>query len=418
MKRKIIIGSVLFVVLAAIFVFFYFANSFFPREEILITASIDTVVYEEPENYYEFGIAIDSFDIFRAKIRQGDHMGKVLGQYNVPAGVVEKIITAAEGVFDLRDIRFDQPYNIYCSKDTSMRVRHFVYEHSLLDYLKISFLDTVKVEYKRRIADTLHRKSTGTIKKSLWATVMENNLNPELVHELSEIYAWSINFFGLLKKDSFMVVYDEIYVDTNSVGISNIYAAVFRHSGKDFFAIPFFQDSVMSFFDENGQSLRKEFLKAPLRFSFISSGFSGRRYHPVLKTYTTHYAIDYAAPYGTPVMAISDGLVTAATYHPGNGYYVKITHNSVHSSAYLHLNGFAKGIAAGSHVKQGDVIGYVGSTGLSTGPHLDFRLYKNGHPINPFTFESPPVEPVKEENLAAFDSVKNIVVSKLLIVEE
>jgi len=254
---------------------------------------------------------------------------------------------------------------------------------------------------------------SGEIRSSLWETFMEIEVNPMLALELSDVYQWSIDFFGLQAGDQFKVVYDESFVDSSSVGILNIHAAWFYHAGHEFWAIPFEQDSVVSFFDEEGNSLRKVFLKAPLRFSRISSGFSHSRLHPILKIRRPHHGVDYAAPTGTPVESVGDGKVIAAKWQRGGGNYIKIRHNSVHTTAYLHLSRFAKGIRSGVYVKQGDVIGYVGSTGLSTGPHLDFRFYKNGYPINPLKIEAPPVEPIHEDNLADYELVKRSIMAEI-----
>jgi murein DD-endopeptidase MepM/ murein hydrolase activator NlpD len=234
---------------------------------------------------------------------------------------------------------------------------------------------------------------------------MENNLNPNLSAELSEIYAWTIDFFGLQKGDRFKVIYEEDFIGEESVGIRKVHAAEFEHAGTTIYAIPFIQDSVMSYFDTTGASLRKAFLKAPLRYSRISSRFSGGRMHPVLKIVRPHHGVDYAAPIGTPVLAIGDGRVTSTGYEGGNGRIVRITHNSVYSTAYLHLSRFGPGISAGVYVKQGQVIGYVGSSGLSSGPHLDFRFYRNGSAIDPLRVEAPPVNPVAPEAMEQFRKV-------------
>jgi murein DD-endopeptidase MepM/ murein hydrolase activator NlpD len=197
-----------------------------------------------------------------------------------------------------------------------------------------------------------------------------------------------------------------MYVDTVSIGIGKIYAASFYHAGKELMALPFVQDNVESYYDADGNSLRRAFLKAPLRYSRISSRFSGSRMHPVLKIRRPHYGVDYAAPIGTPVYAIGDGRVVMASYQRGAGRIIKIKHNGVYTSTYMHLSGFGKGISAGKYVAQGELIGYVGSTGLSTGPHLDFRVARNGSPIDPLKMESPSVDPIKASNREAFDSMK------------
>jgi murein DD-endopeptidase MepM/ murein hydrolase activator NlpD len=242
----------------------------------------------------------------------------------------------------------------------------------------------------------------------------DKGASPMLAIELSEIYAWSIDFFGLQKGDSIRVIYDEYYVDSTSVGIGKVHGAYFRHMNNDIWAIPFIQDSIMDYYDQDGKSLRKAFLKAPLRFSRISSKFSNSRLHPVLKIRRPHHGVDYAAPVGTPVVSIGDGVIVKKQYDGGSGHMVRIKHNSVYSTAYLHLSKYGPGIQTGAYVKQGDVIGYVGSTGLSTGPHLDFRFYKNGDAVDPLKVEAPPVDPVREENLERFEEVKRDVMGMVL----
>ena len=202
-------------------------------------------------------------------------------------------------------------------------------------------------------------------------------------------------------------------MDSLSIGIGKIHAAKFTHKGKPFLAFYFKNDSVNGFWDEEGNSLRKAFLKAPLKFSRISSGFTYARKHPIYKTVRPHTGVDYAAPTGTPVMSIGDGVVVQKGYKGGGGHTVKIRHNSVYSTAYLHLSRYAKNLSVGSHVSQGEVIGYVGSTGASTGPHLDFRVWKNGSPINPLTMESPSVEPVPQSAMSEFVALRDSLSAKI-----
>jgi len=222
-----------------------------------------------------------------------------------------------------------------------------------------------------------------------------------------------VDFFGLQKGDSFKVIYEESFIDDESLGTGRIFGAQFTWAGKTTTAIPFIQAGNESFFDSDGNSLRKAFLKAPLRFSRISSRFSSSRFHPILRIRRPHFGVDYAAQVGTPVQSIGDGRVVAAKTENGSGKMVRIVHNSVYSTAYLHLSRFGKDIFPGAFVKQGDIIGFVGSSGLSTGPHLDFRFYMNGSPVDPLTIEAPPVEPVLEENREKFEISKRVVESLL-----
>ena len=231
--------------------------------------------------------------------------------------------------------------------------------------------------------------------------------------QLSEIFAWTVDFFGLQKGDGFKVIYEELYIDDKLLGTDKIYGAQFNRTGSVVTAIPFIQDGKESFFDTDGTSLRKAFLKAPCSFQESVPDISSSRMHPILRIRRPHFGVDYAAPIGTPVHAIGDGRVISATSENGSGRMVKIQHNSVYATAYLHLSRFGDGIAPGVFVKQGDIVGYVGSSGLSTGPHLDFRFYMNGSPVDPLKVDAPPVEPVLEENMARFEKIKTVILSLL-----
>jgi murein DD-endopeptidase MepM/ murein hydrolase activator NlpD len=250
----------------------------------------------------------------------------------------------------------------------------------------------------------VHDTIASVITSSLWNAIVADKGDPALAAELADIYQWTIDFFGIQKGDEFYAVYEKRYVEGNYIGLNAIEAALFKHNGKNYYAFYYQQDSTKKgeYFDETGQSLRREFLKAPLNYNRISSKFSNSRYHPVLKIYRPHHGVDYAAPAGTPVYSIGNGKVIGKGYENGGGNYVKIKHNSVYTTAYMHLKGFATGIKQGSSVSQGQLIGYVGSTGLSTGPHLDFRVYKNGSPIDPLSMQSPPAEPVSKEMMPSY----------------
>jgi murein DD-endopeptidase MepM/ murein hydrolase activator NlpD len=373
----------------------------------------DTLITSTPVIQRLYGIAVDSFLLREGIVKRNQTLGQIMEQYILPKGMMNQIVQYAGRVFDLTKIRSGNRYTAFLSPDTLQELRYLVYEHSPVDYVVFEFGDTLKVDVKQKEVVTKTKTATGRIKTSLWQSMTDADVNPYVAIELSEIYAWTIDFFGLQPEDSFSVVYDEAFVDTTSIGIADIHAAYFRHGGKDLYAIPFMQDSIMSFFDLEGKSLRRAFLKAPLRYSRISSRFSSGRMHPILRVVRAHYGVDYAAPLGTPVYTIGDGRVTSTGYESGEGNIVRITHNSVYSTSYMHLRAFAQGIRAGVYVKQGDLIGYVGSTGLSTGPHLDFRVYRNGSPIDPLKMESPPVDPVKPQYMAAFDSIKNIKLMEL-----
>ena len=376
-----------------------------------------TASLEEPEILpvilNEYGIPADSFLVIEGSIRRNQTLSTILSGYNINPRIIHQIAGFPREVLDVRRIRPGDGYRVFISNDSLSMPRYFVYEPNPVEFVKVRLYDTIHMERRSREVQQVMKGVSGSVSSSLWNALRESNASPVLAIELSEIYAWSIDFFGLREGDLFRALYYENYVDTISVGTDRIKAAWFSHMGREFYAIPFEQDSVLSFFDQDGNSLRRTFLKAPLRYSRISSGFSHSRMHPVLRVRRPHHGVDYAAPVGTPVYAIGDGRVIETSYSAGAGRMVKIRHNSVYTSAYLHLRNFEPGIRPDVWVRQGDLIGYVGSTGMSTGPHLDFRIWRNGHPVDPLRIESPPVEPIKEENLEAFTRVKEMWMERL-----
>jgi murein DD-endopeptidase MepM/ murein hydrolase activator NlpD len=362
-------------------------------------------VADEPQPILEYGIPVDSFYVTEYTVKRDQTLSKILFGLNIPGDVNAFLLSLTPDIFDVKKVRVGARYKIFSRKDSLQTPAYLVYEVSPVEYFVFSLTDSLYVyPFKKNIVP-LRKISEAEIKTSLWVDMKANGLNPMLALELSDIFAWTVDFFGLFKGDKFRVIYDELYVDSTSIGIGTIYAAWFEHRGERFYAFRFEQDSVASYWDEKGNSLRKSFLKAPLRFSRISSRFSGNRFHPVLKIYRPHTGVDYAAPEGTPVMALGDGVVIDMGYDRAAGNFVKIRHNSVYTTGYNHFSKFAKGITRGARVKQGDIIGYVGRTGYATGPHLDMRVWMNGSPIDPLKMKSPPVEPVKQENLEAFRNV-------------
>jgi len=360
-----------------------------------------------PEIKYEYGLPVDSFTVERGQIARNQNLSTLLMDYGVTAKTIDQIDRQKES-FDIRQMRSGQPYTLFCSKDSLKTPLFFVYEHTTIEYVMIHLTDLVTVTVFQKPTTIEKKIASGIIHSNLWDAMVENHVNPIMSIELSEIYAWSIDFFGLQKGDQFFVIYDERMLDTVSVGVERIYAALFNHQNKDFYAIYFVQDEKESYFDEEGNSLRRSFLKAPLRYSHISSRYSNSRYHPILKIRRPHHGVDYAAPSGTPVYSVGDGVVVGKGYQKyGAGNYVKIKHNSVYTTQYAHLRNFAKGLSVGDRVAQGQLIGNVGKTGLATGPHLDFRFFKNGEPVDPLRVDAPPVEPIKKMNREEFEKVKN-----------
>ncbi len=392
---------------------FIFSSAEKEKERRVYATDINhNILVANPEA--DFGIVADSFQVETGRIQWHQNLSGILGRYNLGSHTVHELARKIDREFDVTGFRAGQSYHCYFNKyDSTRRMSYFVYENTPKEYLKVNLQGEVQVARAKRQTRLVRHVVGDTIEGSLWATMQEQDVPPTLALELSEIYAWSINFFGLKRGDHFKVVYDEEFVDSTSIGIKKIHTAYFEHEGERFYAIPFTQDSTRDFYNLAGQSLRRQFLKAPLRFSRISSGYSLSRMHPILNYRRPHRGIDYAAPAGTPIHAIGDGEVVAKGYTKGAGYYIKIRHNSIYVTGYNHLSRYASGMREGVRVKQGQTIGYVGSTGYATGPHLDFRFWKNGDPVNPLKVEAPPVKPVKEDNQQAFTQIKQQCLQKL-----
>ena len=349
----------------------------------------------------------DSLDRVEGTVRSGETFSGLMVRLGMDDAAAYALAASLDTVFDVRKMRAGNHWHAYYSLDTIFhRLEYVVYENDRVTRTVFRCADSLAawrvvkpVEHELKYADV-------TIRTSLWNDMVAAGAPTYLISQLSEVYAWTVNFFGLQKDDRFRVLYGQTVCEGEVIDVDTLYYSVYSSGGKDFPAIMFDQgDGGNLYWNEQGESLRKAFLKAPLKYTRISSGFTYHRKHPVTGQVRAHTAVDYAAPAGTPVMSIGDGTVLSAGWSGGGGNTVKIRHNSVYTTAYLHLSRYAKGIRAGVRVHQGDVIGYVGSTGVSTGPHLDFRVWKNGTPINPLTMESPKTDPIRRENLPALDSV-------------
>ena len=349
----------------------------------------------------EMGFCPDSLDVVEGKVKSGQFFSTLLGGLGMSQKDAYDLTMACDSVFDVKTLRVGNAYRAYYSLDT---LKYLVYDRDRASSIVFSCFPPYNTWIYEKPVSVESRYADVTISSSLWNDMRDAGVSPLLILSLSDIYAWTIDFFGLQKGDRFRVLYDEKMCDGEVLAVDTVRYAVFSHGGEDLPMIMYNQrDSGNIWWNEKGESMRKAFLKAPLQYSRISSGFSYARKHPVTRKVQPHTGVDYAAPKGTPVMTIGDGVVTSVKYEGAGGNTVRIKHNSVYSTAYLHLSKYAKGLKAGQRVRQGEVIGYVGSTGRSTGPHLDFRVWKNGTPINPLKMDSPPAEPIDERNRAAFE---------------
>lgn len=353
-----------------------------------------------------YGIVVDSLDADTGTVKKNEFLSDILLRHNVSYSTIDKLAKNTRKVFDVRKIRRGNRYVVISKKDSVEHPLYFIYEINRIDYVVYHLKDSVYASLEKKSFEYKEEAAKGVIESSLWNAMVSSGTDPNLANSLSEIYAWTIDFFGLQKKDSYKVIYDELYIEGRPAGPGKIKASLFQHGGENFYAFYFEQNGEGDYFDEEGNSLERTFLKAPLKYTRISSRFSNSRYHPVLKIRRPHHGVDYAAPEGTPVHSVGDGVIVKKGYQKrGGGNYLKIKHNSTYTTTYMHMRGFAKGMTVGKHVKQGQLIGYVGHTGLATGPHLDFRFFRNGHAVNPLKVKSPPAKPVEKQYRPAFDSV-------------
>lgn len=348
------------------------------------------------------GFVPEGFTLKEDKVRNGEFFSSLLMKLGLSAEEAYGLSQACDPVFDVRKLKVGNSYRAFYSSDTLV---YLVYDMDRVNSAVFGCRPPYVCRLASRQVTTERKYADVTIEHSLWEDMRAEGVSPLLILSLSDIYAWTVDFFGLQKGDRFRVFYDQKVCGGDVIAVDTVRYAVFSHQEEDFQMVMFDQkDGGNIYWNEKGESMRKAFLKAPLSYSRISSGFSYNRRHPITRRVQPHTGVDYAAPKGTPVMSIGDGTVTSMKYEGAGGNVVRIKHNSVYSTAYLHLSGFASGLKAGKRVRQGDVIGYVGSTGRSTGPHLDFRVWKNGSPVNPLTMDSPPAEPVKEELRPAFEA--------------
>lgn len=363
----------------------------------------DEVLSEEiHEVENPLGFCPDSLEMVEGKVKSGQFFSTILTSLGMSQQEAYNLTQACDSVFDVKTLRTGNEYQAYY--DSSV-LEYLVYERDRASNIVFACRPPYGAWVYEKPVAVESRYADVTINSSLWNDMLDAGVSPLLIVSLSDIYAWTIDFFGLQKGDRFRVLYDERLCDGQVIAVDTVRYAVFSHAGQELPMIMFDQkDGGNIWWNEKGESMRKAFLKAPLQYSRISSGFSYARKHPVTRKVQPHTGVDYAAPKGTPVMTIGDGVVTSVKYEGAGGNTVRIRHNSVYSTAYLHLSKYAKGLKAGQRVRQGEVIGYVGSTGRSTGPHLDFRVWKNGTPINPLKMDSPPAEPIKEENRPAFEA--------------
>lgn len=360
----------------------------------------------------EFGFNLNDFNVVQDTVRSGDSFGQLLFNNNLSYSEIANITKTVKDSFDVRKLNINKPFTILKSEDSLNKPEVFIYQPNKIDYIVVDFRDSIPTAQRKSKPITIvENTASGVISSSLSETIEDQGLSYNIANDLSSIYAWTIDFFKLQKGDKFKIIYNEKFIDdTTYVGVERIKAAYFEHNNRPFYAFEFVADTINDipdYFDEEGKTLRKAFLKAPLKFSRISSRFSPRRFHPVQKRWKAHKGTDYAALRGTPILSTANGKVVKSGYTRGNGNYVKVRHNSTYSTQYLHMS--KRAVKVGDFVKQGEVIGYVGSTGLATGPHVCYRFWKNGRQVDPYKQKLPEAKPMDKKLIPIYlESIQNI----------
>jgi murein DD-endopeptidase MepM/ murein hydrolase activator NlpD len=363
-----------------------------------------------------FGLPVDSFTIVAGTIERNQFLTDILDDYGIDNTTALQLAKKARPVFSVRNLATGKPYTIFCTKDSTPKALYFIYQPNATDYVVYDLRDTMKVYTGKRPVITKTVSLSGIINGSLYETLESQHADPDLAVKLANIFAWTIDFYHIQKGDWFKIVYDQQYVKGGPIESGSIRSAEFSSRGEVYKAYYFEPDSATGgeFFNEEGKSLRKAFLKTPLKFSRITSHYSLHRFHPVEKIWKAHLGTDYGAPTGTPIHTTGSGVVIESRYTRFNGNYVKIKHNGTYTTQYLHMS--RRAVRVGQHIAQGQLIGYVGMTGLATGPHVCYRFWKNGKQVDPLKQKFPAATPVDQKYMPAFRQLvdsANVVLDKI-----
>lgn len=407
MKKSIVWLLITGFCIAVLTFFFYPTKS--NNESVAV--EIDSTEFILPILFY--GHEVDSYTIYEGKVKRNQNLSEILSDFNISYQDLHTLSGRAKEVYDVRKLKAGSKFSIIHNNDSLKTARQFIFEPSPTEYVVYNFADSVFAKLEKKHVEVRERVMAAEINSSVYNSIVDLGSSPILVNQLVDVYAWQVDFFRIAKGDKFKIIFEEQIVDGNVIGIGEIKGAYFEHIGKGYYAIPFQSGEKLDYFDEKGNSLRKTFLKAPLNFSRISSRYSPRRFHPVQKRYKAHLGTDYAAPTGTPIRTVGDGVVLEARYHGGNGNYVKIRHNSNYTTQYLHMSKIASGIRPGVKVEQGKTIGYVGSTGLANGPHLCFRFWKNGRQVDALKVDVPSSSGIDSTYMADFRIVSDNIQTQL-----
>jgi murein DD-endopeptidase MepM/ murein hydrolase activator NlpD len=366
-----------------------------------------------------YGMVVTGLERTEREVQRNQTFTDLLAGYSVAPGVYQQLSKIPKDQFDFRKIVARKKYTLFAHTDSARTLRALIYESSPIDYTIFHFTsDSLWVEPCQRPVTVVEKGLAGIIQNNLSETVEQLGISHELTNKFVDIFAWVVDFQRLQKGDRFKILYDEQQVDGKPFAVGEIHGIMFEHAGQPLYAFPLDQGEGTDYFDEEGKSLRKALLKYPIEFTRISSRYNLSRFHPVAKVFRAHLGTDFAAPTGTPIRSVGDGLVEEAQYKANNGNYVKIRHNGTYTTGYLHMSKIAAGIRAGTRVRQGQVIGYVGSTGLATGPHLCYRFWRGGVQVDALKVELPPSQPIQPAFNGTFNLLKETIRQQLLAIPE
>ena len=411
--RKYYIGVLVLAVLSSV-VFSISVSLLIPEEPVYVEKFVEHPSIKIPVStyVYKFGKSSDSLVTIHEVVKRNETFLQILNKYKVPSDQARELLAKSKELFNFRNIAAGSKYTVYQTPDSIAQTRWIVYEANPRETL-ILRLDSLSIIKEEKKIAVIRRGISGNITSSLYESLVNQEAPTQLAYELSQIFATKVDFFKIQRGDNFKIIYDEVVLEGTPIGVEKIHSAYFEHENQKFYAINFENNGREEFYDEKANGMKQGFLKAPLKYFRISSKFSKRRFHPVQKIFKAHLGTDYAAPTGTPILSVANGTVVEARYSRFNGNYVKIKHNNTYSTQYLHMSKIAKGMRAGKKVTQGQVIGYVGSTGLATGPHVCFRFWKNNKQVDPGTVKATFSESIPSSKLNAFHKLRKEMVGEL-----
>lgn len=377
-------------------------------EDLRVKSNLE-IITEIPVT--KFGYDLDVYKIEEKTIKKNQFLSEILTDEGVDYSDIHNLAEKSKNVFDVRNLRAGKNYCIV--RDSCQMPEALVYVPSVYRYVKYDLKYDLDVEIFEKPIETCIESGSGKLVSSLWNTMIDNDMPPALISKMEDALAWSIDFYHTQVDDEYKLIYEREYIDGEAVGVGKLLGAYYKNYDNEYYAVYYDHEHYSGYYDLEGRPTKKAFLKAPVKFSRISSKFSLSRFHPVLKRRKAHFGTDYAAAYGTPIFSVANGVVTHVAYTKGNGRYVKIKHDKTYQTQYLHMSRYAEGLKPGMHVKQGQTIGYVGSSGLATGPHVCFRFWKNGKQVNHLKENFPPAEPMPEDELDAFFKYRDSVINQI-----